>query len=80
MPKAPCEDVLIYLLFLGAHFVDEALEHGMVDLVDVSSIGAFLKKGYGNMLTKLNLKKDRLKDIADALDSADIDNVSYLSK
>lgn len=40
-------------------------------------LGAFLKKGYGNMLTKLNLKKDRLKDIADALDTADLDNVSF---
>jgi len=38
-------------------------------------LGAFLKKGYANVLTKLNLKKDRLKDIADALDSADMDKV-----
>ena len=38
--------------------------------------GAFLKKGYSGMLTKLNLKKDRLKDISDALDSADLNNVN----
>ena len=40
--------------------------------------GAFLKKGYSGMLTKLNLKKDRLKDISDALDSADLNNVNFV--
>merc|ERR1712003_463304 len=29
------------------------------------------KKGYSNMLSKMNMKKDRLKDIQDALKSAD---------
>ena len=42
-------------------------------------IGAFLKKGYSNVLKKLNLKKDRLKDIADALDTADMDKVNFIT-
>ncbi|CAG5091366.1 Oidioi.mRNA.OKI2018_I69.PAR.g13008.t1.cds [Oikopleura dioica] len=37
-------------------------------------LGAFIKKGYNGMLTKLKLRKDRLKDIQDALDSADTNN------
>ena len=35
-----------------------------------------LSLGYSNMLSKMNLKKDRLKDIQDALQSADSNNVS----
>ena len=58
-------------------------------------LGAFLKKGkliqsyiqvlikfesgYSNMLSKMNMKKDRLKDIQDALKSADQNSVSFIN-
>ena len=35
----------------------------------------YLNLGYSNMLNKMNLKKDRIKDIQDALKSADTDGV-----
>lgn len=57
-------------------------------------LGAFLKKGfyprknkkcyfylgYSNMLSKMNMKKDRLKDFQDALKSADQNSVSKNSQ
>ena len=42
VPETSCEDVLVNFLFFGAKFVEEALEHAMVNLVYGSSIRAFL--------------------------------------
>lgn len=62
--------VFFVLLNMFLAIINDTYSEVKADLSTQESefdLGAFLKKGYTNMLTKMNLKKDRLKDIQDAL-------------